>query len=1245
MLRLLLMAVGAAFAAALLALSTGSTQQAQAATTLPACAPDTLEPRLSAVMINQGLASYSSTPRLLVRGKDALVRLFLTLPPTVGSTCSGSINVVNTTSAPTRLTMLNGATPLTPTVAPHQSYPSAGFAIPASTPSVNSTADPIFRVPGSRLNPCFVDTTTMACSLAAPFSVNFSASVSYTKSGATGTFSKTFSTTSETSATPISASFDIRSNALRVLVIPMGDPAQLFSTQFGVAAQQAVHQGFLAASRILPVPEGVSSELTATTGGIRYKLDLAAMLNLRSVAGAYGSDGKFCGNQSNFNTIKAFLAQHLQSYNSNSANAAAPADRVLGVVDAAISNGSALSCAEGMASTNSPEAWVRAVPDAPASGKRPAVPSLTGSATAMELLHTLGQEKQTATNTSFHSQNIQADGTAPDKAYNLATRSFVADDHSVLNFFSTTASPWHNHNTFLEQNGFATALCNFGGSLSADCSTLGTVGIAATQALRFVISGTTDGTPGQTKVVESYFSTTSLPTPTPATSEFKLVFNGASQLVVPIPVSFTGSEHDDSTHENSTLGIFSGAFTVPSGITGPVNVELRKDGVAAPLYQAIVQPTTPTVTSISNSAAGGGTTKTKTLETPEILPKPDIMFLADSTGSMGPAIANVKSNASSILATVRAATNAPRFGAADYKDFPIDAVFNPYALSVGAPIPATDDMGAAALAAIGDASSGWSAFGGGDGPEAQLYALYKLATGSASFRSDSSRIVVWFGDNPGHDPVCNELLGNDLTFDLNEANVTAALKAAGVRIVAVSTPTEFGPPTALDADPATGSTDYGVCGTPGGTAGQATRLAAATGGVHRTNVSAEDVSNAILAGLGLLPAEVTATAECDENLTLTLRNPDQIEGGGFVSPESFSVTVTSGDSLRVEERATIGTGAAPGSTLSCTITYLVNGQQVELPGGGPDPAFTDTISVTVTAAAELDVAATSPIASQLRADIFYSCGGLQLPVHIGLAPTNVFGTIAEWSAAADSTLECGTNASNGQLSVVVSDGTQQSFAGPTITISSDRKNPTAAIYAPIPNANIPKWKPFSLSGKVSDPEDGDLAASWTITGPANATFSGESGDVLPPGGTWPAGEYTITLDGMDSNGNHPAPTSVKVHVVDYAFGGFLQPVDNPPTLNTVRAGRTVPVKWQLRDGGVFVTELYVVEAIRFGATNCGAAPTDAIETVATGGTSLRYESGTNQFVYNWKTPDQPGCYTLQLLLNDGNTYVAYFKLT
>src|SRR5918994_1243958 len=66
----------------------------------------------------------------------------------------------------------------------------------------------------------------------------------------------------------------------------------------------------------------------------------------------------------------------------------------------------------------------------------------------------------------------------------------------------------------------------------------------------------------------------------------------------------------------------------------------------------------PGVTPASVSATllpGQSNTITKSVETSPIPPRPDILFLADTTGSMDSAIANVQANATSIMNTVRAA--------------------------------------------------------------------------------------------------------------------------------------------------------------------------------------------------------------------------------------------------------------------------------------------------------------------------------------------------------------------------------------------------------------------------------------------------------------------------------------------------------------------------------------------------------------------------------------------------------------
>ena len=65
---------------------------------------------------------------------------------------------------------------------------------------------------------------------------------------------------------------------------------------------------------------------------------------------------------------------------------------------------------------------------------------------------------------------------------------------------------------------------------------------------------------------------------------------------------------------------------------------------------------------------GASQTISKSVETSPIPPNPDIFFLADTTGSMGGAVANVRTGNANVMATVLTAQPTAEFGVGEYKD-------------------------------------------------------------------------------------------------------------------------------------------------------------------------------------------------------------------------------------------------------------------------------------------------------------------------------------------------------------------------------------------------------------------------------------------------------------------------------------------------------------------------------------------------------------------------------------------------
>ncbi len=319
------------------------------------------------------------------------------------------------------------------------------------------------------------------------------------------------------------------------------------------------------------------------------------------------------------------------------------------------------------------------------------------------------------------------------------------------------------------------------------------------------------------------------------------------------------------------------AFAVGGGVAAGSNVE-------PPSYSNTIE-------------SGSSVTITKTVHTPPIPPNPDIVFLSDTSGSMEPALENVQENATSIMNTVNAAQPKgaiAEFAAADYKDGrpgeePEGCEEDPYAFRLGKELTTS-------LSEVQTAINNWSpAFGGCDAEESQVNALYQIATsGKVGFRSNSDRIVVWFGDAPGHDP--------DLGHTLTEA--IEALKAAHIRVIAV--PVKTG--------------EEGLDST-----GQATRVAEETKGEVLSEGTPEEVSEKIIEGLTNLPVIVKPEPKCDPGLTAEYDAP--------------SKEVTSGADATFKETLSVEPKAPDGGVLNCTVNFLLNETETE--------GFQQTVAITV----------------------------------------------------------------------------------------------------------------------------------------------------------------------------------------------------------------------------------------------------------------------------------------------------------
>ncbi|HEX9774684.1 MAG TPA: PxKF domain-containing protein [Actinomycetota bacterium] len=116
---------------------------------------------------------------------------------------------------------------------------------------------------------------------------------------------------------------------------------------------------------------------------------------------------------------------------------------------------------------------------------------------------------------------------------------------------------------------------------------------------------------------------------------------------------------------------------------------------------------------------------------------------------------------------------------------------------------------------------------------------------------------------------------------------------------------------------------------------------------------------------------------------------------------------------------------------------------------------------------------------------------------------------------------------------------------------------------------------------------------------------------------------------------------------NYDFVGFFAPINGLPTLNRVKAGAAVPVKFSLNgDYGLDIFTAGYPKSLAIACDSGGSV--DGIEdTVTAGSSGLSYDTASDTYTYVWKTSKgwKGTCRQLNVKLDDGTSYYANFMFT
>ncbi len=329
---------------------------------------------------------------------------------------------------------------------------------------------------------------------------------------------------------------------------------------------------------------------------------------------------------------------------------------------------------------------------------------------------------------------------------------------------------------------------------------------------------------------------------------------------------------------------------------------------------------------------------------------------------------------------------------------------------------------------------------------------------------------------------------------------------------------------------------------------------------------------------------------------------------------AFSVSASTSSSLAI-------TFTAEGD---CTV--LAN--EVSIIGGG-------SCTVTASQAGNANyhpaepVSRTFTIAPQLvtlaLGNLTHTYDGTAKAATVTTDPADLEGVVITYRNSANVAVTAPTNAGSYAVEATLSNANYSGTTSGTLVINQASQTIT---FSALANKTVSD-SAFSVSATATS----GLAVSFAAEG--DCTVSGTT--VTLTG----VGNCTVTASQAGDANYSAAPNVVQLFTIKdqpFTVKGFYQPIDMGGVANTAKGGSTIPVKFEVFQGTTEITDPAKIKIVVQKVSCTSNATEDVIEQIAAGSTSLRYDTTSGQFIYNWQTPKAAGtCYSITVVTSSGET--------